>query len=145
MVETMEHIFAPDRLRALCECQRVLRRGGCLVFSTPNYQSVVERFKRFAVKHPWVRKRMPAMCYPEAGISRSAYHPYRYHQPSPDQEICNLLEKANFRVKKVKRYLFALKNTPDWLFPVVLTMEKTFERFPGLRRFAATTCFIAEK
>ncbi len=145
MVETFEHIYEEDRYQALSECHRVLRRGGRLVFSTPNYQSLVERFKRFAVKHPWLQRRLPTMCYPAGDIERHVYHPYRYHQPAPEREIQKLIEDAGFRVEKAKRFLFVLKNTPDILFPLARLAERGIERIPVLRRLAATICFVAEK
>ncbi|NIM19606.1 MAG: methyltransferase domain-containing protein [Candidatus Latescibacteria bacterium] len=145
MVETIEHIYSSDRVRALSECRRVLKQGGRIVLSTPNYYSVVERFKRFAVKKPWIRKRMPAMCYPAGDLPRAEYHPYRYHRPVPEREIRNLLEKTGFRVLKVKYFLFVLKNTSNALFPSLRTAERILENLPGLNRLAATVCFVAEK
>jgi 2-polyprenyl-3-methyl-5-hydroxy-6-metoxy-1,4-benzoquinol methylase len=145
MVETFEHVFESDRARVIRECCRVLRPGGRLVLSTPNYRGVVERFKRFAVKHPRIRERMPAMCYPQRGIPRADYHPYRYHHPMKEQQLCNLLEKNGFHVKRVKRFLFTMKNTPDVFFPLFVAGEKLLERLPVVNRGAATVCFVADK
>ncbi|MFH1755561.1 MAG: methyltransferase domain-containing protein [Candidatus Latescibacterota bacterium] len=145
MVETFEHVFEMDRARVIEECRRVLRPGGRLILSTPNYVGVVERFKRFAVKHSWIRQRMPAMCYPESGVPRPDYHPYRYHQPLPEKELRNLLINNGLRVIKTKRFLFALKNTPNFLFPLFFAGEKLLERVPGINRGAATVCFVAER
>lgn len=145
MVETFEHIFIDDRMKALAECSRVLRRGGRLVLSTPNYRSLVERFKRFTGRHRWMRTRLPTMCYPEEGTRREDYHPYRYHHPLPDDEIGSLLEAAGFRVVSVDHFLFMLKNTPDWFYPIVAGGERVLESLPGVRRLAATACFTAEK
>ncbi len=145
MVETIEHIFQTDRVRAISECRRVLKEGGRLVLSTPNYQSFVERFKRFAVKYPGIQRRMPAMCYPAGDVSRATYHPYRYHQPSPEEEIRNLLENNGFRVKKKKYFLFVLKNTPNALFYPLLAAEKILEKLPFFRKLSETVCFVAEK
>ena len=72
MVETFEHIFEADRLGVLRECHRVLEPGGRIVLSTPNYSSLVERFKRLAVRHPSLQRRLPTMCYPADGSSRTA-------------------------------------------------------------------------
>jgi 2-polyprenyl-3-methyl-5-hydroxy-6-metoxy-1,4-benzoquinol methylase len=145
MVETFEHIFETDRIRVIGECRRVLRPGGRLVLSTPNYRGIVERFKRFAVKRPGIRARMPSMCYPQEGTPRADYHPYRYHFPLEEQELHNLLENNGFRVIKVKRFLFVLKNTSNFLFPLFLVGEKVLERLPVINRGAATVCFVAER
>ncbi len=145
MVETFEHIFEMDRSRVIEECRRVLRSGGRLVLSTPNYRGVVERFKRFAVKHPRVRARMPAMCYPQEGILRSDYHPYRYHHPLDERQLRNLLEYNGFHVIKVKRFLFTMKNTSNFIFPLFYVGEKVLERLPLINRGAATVCFVAER
>jgi 2-polyprenyl-3-methyl-5-hydroxy-6-metoxy-1,4-benzoquinol methylase len=145
MVETMEHIYDADRIRALSECRRVLRQGGRLILSTPNFGSLVERYKRFAVRRSWLRTRMPAMCYPADQVDRDTYHPYRYHLPMRNSEIRRLLEAAGFRVIKVKRFLFVLKNTSNLIFYPTLAAEKILEKLPLINRLAATVCFVAEK
>lgn len=145
MVETFEHIFLEDRPQALAECNRVLRPGGRLVMSTPNYASLVERFKRFSRGRRWLRAKLPTMCYPEEGTPRHDYHPYRYHHPLPDEAIRTLLENAGFRVSSTAYFLFTLKNTPDRLFPAVSAFERMLEALPGLRRLGATVKLTAEK
>jgi 2-polyprenyl-3-methyl-5-hydroxy-6-metoxy-1,4-benzoquinol methylase len=145
MVETFEHIYVDDRLAAFCECCRVLRPGGRLVLSTPNYESAVERFKRVAVHLPWLRRSLPSMCYPAGTLPRDRYHPYSYHRPMSTGEIAGLLTEGGFTVRKVKHFLFVLKNTPDLLLPAALAAEAVLERLPLGRRLAATVCFVAEK
>lgn len=145
MVETLEHVFLEDRAVVLSECHRVLRPGGRLVLSTPNYGGVVEVFKRHAGRRRWLRQRLPTMCYPDDGTGRDDYHPYRYHRPLPDDRISDLLAEAGFRVRSVKSFLFTLKNTPNWLFYAVKGGEKLLESVPGIRRLAATVCYVAEK
>ena len=144
MVETFEHIFNDDRPRALAECRRVLKDQGRLVLSTPNHSSVVERVKRVAVRHGWMRQRLPSMCLPQQGTSRGDYHPYRYHHPLPDHEIAALVESAGFRVDSISHFLFTLKNTPDSLAGVWRTGESLLERTPAINRLAATVCIVAD-
>lgn len=143
MVETFEHIYISDRPAALRECFRVLRPGGRLVLSTPNYLSVVERVKRATSRHRWLRERLPTMCYPEEGTAREDYHPYRYHHPLPDGEIVAMLSQCGFRVESVRHFLFTLKNTPDAVAPLAAVLEGTGERLPGIRGLAATSCFVS--
>ncbi|MCI0452231.1 MAG: class I SAM-dependent methyltransferase [Candidatus Latescibacteria bacterium] len=145
LVETFEHIFAEDRPRAMAECFRVLRPGGRIVLSTPNHASLVERAKRVAVRHRWLRARLPSMCYPDLGTKRDDYHPYRYHRPLPDREIVALLEGAGFRVNAVSHFLFMLKSTPDSWYGPWTVLERTWERTPGVGALAATACVVASK
>jgi SAM-dependent methyltransferase len=145
MVETFEHIFDADREKTVAECHRVLRTGGRLVLSTPNHGSVVETFKRGAVRFPWLQRRLPTMCYPADTVGRSEYHPYRYHRPDRAGAIARLLEPGGFKVLKIKHFLFVLKNTPDPWYPAARLLEGIAERTPGLSRLAATVCVVAEK
>jgi SAM-dependent methyltransferase len=145
MVETFEHIYLEDRRAALGECLRVLRPGGRLVLSTPNFGGAVERIKRLTGAQPWIRRRLPTMCYPDEGTARADYHPYRYHHPLPDRRVVTLLEGAGFSVVRVKHFLFVLKNTPGALFGPARVLEMAGERMPLLRRLAATSCFVAVK
>lgn len=145
LVETFEHIFADDRPRAVAECSRVLRPGGRIVLSTPNHASVVERAKRVAVRHRWIRAQLPSMCYPDLGTARADYHPYRYHRPLPDREIVSLLSDAGFRVTQVAHFLFMLKSTPDALYAPWSVLENMSEHTPGIRGLAATVCVVATK
>ncbi len=143
MVETFEHIFLEDRPRALAECRRVLRPGGTLVLSTPNYASVVERMKRFVSRHGWIRRKLPTMCYPEEGTDRGDYHPYHYHHPLPDDGIVAMVEGAGLKVATVRHFLFMLKNTSSFFYPLVKVLERVGENIPGIRRLAATVCVVA--
>ncbi|MGD8414064.1 MAG: methyltransferase domain-containing protein [Candidatus Latescibacterota bacterium] len=145
MVETLEHIYLDDRRAALDECYRVLKPGGVVVLSTPNYDGAVERFKRFTGRHPALRKRLPTMCYPEEGTKRDGYHPYSYHHPLPDDRIAGLLNEAGFRVESVSHFLFMLKNTPNWAYPLAAILERIGESLPVVKRLAATSCFVAQK
>ena len=145
MVETFEHIFDADRERSVAECHRALRPGGRLVLSTPNHGSLVERFKRAAVRVPWLQRRLPTMCYPAESVGRGDYHPYRYHRPEPAGAIVRLFERGGFKVLKTKYFLFMLKNTSDRLYPAVGAFERIAERTPGVKRLAATVCIVAEK
>jgi len=138
MVEVWEHVLLQDRAKLLAECRRVLKPGGRLVLSTPNYRGLVETFKRVVARWSWLKKRLPTMCYPSGPVSRGEYHPYRYHLPQPEKEIQRLLEEAGFQVNETRRVLFVLKNTPDFVFPLLEISEKVAESVPGIRLLAST-------
>ncbi len=145
MVETFEHVFERDRQRVIAECHRVLADNGRLVLSTPNYYSLVERFKRVAVDLPWLRRRLPTMCYPAREVERHSYHPYRYHRPATPGAIRRQLERAGFTVREVTYFLFVTKNTPDGLFVLARTAENLLEKVPLLKQLAATVCIVADR
>lgn len=145
MVETFEHIYAPDRARALSECRRVLSPRGLLVLSTPNYGSLVERTKRIVVRLPAARRLLPTMCYPAENVGRGEYHPYRYHRPEPVEKIAAMIKGHGFNILKIKYFLFVLKNASDRWYPFQAALERVAEKTPGLRRLAATVCILARK
>ena len=145
LVETFEHIFVDDRARAMSECLRVLRPGGRIVLSTPNHASLVESAKRVAVRHRWIRAKLPSMCLPDLGTARADYHPYRYHRPWPDRDIAALLTRTGFRIRSVSHFLFMLKSTPNSLYAPWSILERAGEHTPGVRGLAATVCVVADK
>jgi 2-polyprenyl-3-methyl-5-hydroxy-6-metoxy-1,4-benzoquinol methylase len=144
-VETFEHIFEPDRALAAREAWRVLRPGGALAISTPNYHSIVETGKRVIVKTGVLKRFFPAMCYPARSVKREDYHPYRYHRPAPRGEITRMLEDAGFRVERVRTVIFIWKNVPDPLFPIARFIESILERMPIARKLASTLVVLARK
>jgi len=145
MVETLEHVYLDDRPRALAECFRVLRPGGTLALSTPNFGSLVERAKRVIGRWTWLQRRLPTMCYPEEGTARGDYHPYSYHHPLPDAAIERLLQNAGFEIDRPSHFLFVFKNAPDAGYPLIRALESIGERIPGVRRLAATARFVARR
>jgi len=145
MVETLEHVYEEDRPKVVEECRRVLKPGGRLVISTPNYSGLVERVKRVATKKPWFRKMLPGMCYPAGSVGREAYHPYHYHLPQPVDKIRSLLEEGGFKVLKIRHVVFVLKNTPNIIFPLCAIAEKVCENIPHLKTLAATVIFSSIK
>ncbi|MBN1884971.1 MAG: class I SAM-dependent methyltransferase [Candidatus Krumholzibacteriota bacterium] len=144
-VETIEHIYEPDRRRAVREMRAVLSPGGRLVCSTPNYHSLVEAGKRLLVRFPRLKRLCPPMCYPAGVVSRSAYHPYSYHRPVPAGQLVGLLEEEGFEVATVKRIIFVWKNVPDALFPLCRLAEALLERLPLIRCLASTLVVAAVK
>lgn len=144
-IETFEHIYADDRVNAVEGIARVLAPGGSLALSTPNYHSLVERGKRFISRMPFLKRLLPAMCYPAGTVSRADYHPYRYHVPIPAGELVGLLERGGFEVVDLRTILFVWKNVPDVLFPVCRAFEIVLERVPGIRRWGSTLIVLARK
>jgi SAM-dependent methyltransferase len=144
-VETFEHVYELDRASAAREAWRVLRPGGALAISTPNYYSIVETGKRVIVRWGFLKRCFPTMCYPAGSVRRADYHPYRYHKPAPRGEIVRLLEAAGFRVERVRTIIFIWKNVPDSLFPVARFVESILERAPLVRNLASTLVVLARK
>ena len=144
-VETIEHIFEPDRMNALREARRVLAPAGTIALSTPNYVSIVESGKRFIVKFPVLKRLFPTMCYPAGSIERQQYHPYRYHQPVPGPKLKAMLEEAGFSMVSMRTIIFIWKNVPDPLFPLARFFESIFERIPLVRSFGSTLIIRAKK
>ena len=144
-VETMEHVFSEDRRSAIEEIARVLIPGGRFSLSTPNYDSLVERGKRFITCNPVLKRFFPPMCYPSAGVRRADYHPYSYHDPLRRDEIEELLSDAGFEEIYYGTIIFILKNTPGPLVPILRLVETILERLPGLRRLGSTLTVSARK
>ncbi len=144
-VETFEHIYELDRASAAREAYRVLRPGGALALSTPNYYSIVETGKRVIVRLGFLKRFLPTMCYPAGNVRREEYHPYRYHKPAPRGEIARLLEDAGFRVERTRTIIFIWKNVPDVLFPLARLVESMLERAPLARNLASTLVVLARK
>ena len=144
-VETMEHVFREDRRDAFGEIARVLAAGGRLSLSTPNYDSLVERGKRFITRLPVLKRLFPPMCYPAGRVRRADYHPYSYHDPLTRDEIGELLRACGFDSISFGTVIFVLKNTPDFLLPLLRPIEALLERLPGLRRLGSTLLVTARK
>jgi 2-polyprenyl-3-methyl-5-hydroxy-6-metoxy-1,4-benzoquinol methylase len=144
-VETIEHIYEPDRVSALHEAARVLTPGGAFALSTPNYYSIVETGKRFLVRFPALKRFFPGMCYPAGEVKREEYHPYRYHKPVRPSELTAALEEAGFKVVRMTRIIFIWKNVPDLLFPLVQPVEWILESIPLVRNLASTIVVLAKK
>ena len=144
-VEMMEHVFRPDRARVLAEMARVVRPGGRLSLSTPNTLSPVELAKRWVMRWPALRRRLPSACFPEASDDRESYHPYRYHHPLTLRELRAGLEEAGFRLLGARRFLWVVKVLPDPLLDAARGLEWVAERVPLARRLGATTLVWAER
>jgi 2-polyprenyl-3-methyl-5-hydroxy-6-metoxy-1,4-benzoquinol methylase len=144
-VETFEHIFEPDRALAVREAWRVLRPGGALAISTPNYHSIVETGKRVIVRIGVLKRLFPTMCYPAGSVRREEYHPYRYHKPAPRGEIARMLADAGFRVERARTVIFIWKNVPDPLFPLARFLESILERVPLAKELGSTLVLLARK
>jgi len=144
-VETIEHIYEPDRPAALREVARVLAPGGLFALSTPNFDSIVETGKRIIVRLPALKRCFPSMCYPAGEVRREEYHPYRYHKPVRSAELRAALVEAGFTVERARTLIFVWKNAPDFAFPVLLALEWILESIPLVRGLASTLLVVARK
>lgn len=144
-VETMEHVFRPDRSAVYAELARVLKRGGRLALSTPNPASPIEAAKRLAVRWPALRRTLPSSCFPEAADDVTSYHPYRYHHPVLPSELVSGLTANGFEVLGTTRFLWVPKTLPGPLLGVGRLVERVLEALPFLRRMGATTLVWAAR
>ena len=144
-VETLEHVFRPDRPAVYAELRRVLKPGGRLALSTPNPASPIEAVKRLAVRWPALRRSLPSSCFPEAADEASTYHPYRYHHPLRPEELRDGLAAAGFDLLGTTRFLWVPKTLPDALLGAGRLLERAFEALPLLRRMGATTLVWATR
>ncbi len=144
-VETLEHVYEPDRGAALAEAARVLVPGGVFALSTPNFHSIVETGKRLIVRLPALKRCLPSMCYPAGKVRREDYHPYRYHKPLGPRELRAALEAAGFTVERMSTIIFIWKNAPDFAFPALLAVERVLEAIPLVNRLASTLVIVARR
>jgi len=144
-VETMEHVFRPDRAAVYAELARVLRPGGRLALSTPNSASPIEAVKRLAVRWPALRRRLPSSCFPEAADDLASYHPYRYHHPLRHRELADGLAVAGFEVEGTTHFLWVPKTLPAALLGAGRSLERLLEALPLVRRLGATTLIWATR
>jgi ubiquinone/menaquinone biosynthesis C-methylase UbiE len=144
-VEMMEHVFRPDRAAVYREIARVLAPGGRVALSTPNTASPIEVVKRWAVRWPALRRRLPSSCFPEAEDVAATYHPYRYHHPLTTAELCSGLEGAGIAVEGARQFLWVPKVLPDALLGGGRAAEAAVEAMPGLRTLGATTLVWGRK
>jgi ubiquinone/menaquinone biosynthesis C-methylase UbiE len=144
-VETFEHIFEHDRIKTVREIFRILRPGGILSMSTPNFTSLVESGKRLLMRVPSLKRLFPPMCYPVKDTDRDAYHPYSYHLPVRRRELVDLLLASGFEEIETRAIIFVWKNLPDLLFYPALWIEAALERLPGSKRLGSTLVVKARK
>jgi len=137
-VETMEHVYRPDRATVYAELARVLKPGGHLALSTPNVESPIEAAKRLVVRWPALREHLPSSCLPEASDDPDTYHPYRYHHPLPAAQLVAGLTAAGFDVRGTERFLWVPKTLPGALLGPGRALERLLEALPLVRRFGAT-------
>jgi SAM-dependent methyltransferase len=119
--EMIEH--CPEPRRVLEEIARVLKPGGSLVLSTPNYKNFQ---RRLGIRRLWGRPRFPAFPIRWAGQDEDGTH-FREFEPA---ELVSLIGECGFTVEHIRGDFvgFAL-----WRgrYTVLLGSEVLGATFPG--------------
>jgi SAM-dependent methyltransferase len=94
--EVLEHLINP--LKALSEIRRVLKNGGLLILTTPNFASLYNRIKLLAGKNPQAPTRLAPDGWLKSDVGWGHIHEYTL------DELENLLILFDFKIL-IKRYL----------------------------------------
>jgi ubiquinone/menaquinone biosynthesis C-methylase UbiE len=107
--------YFPNPINALKESFRVLKKGGCAVIDFPNKNC------------PWFN------IIKKGFLIKGHIHDRLFTVP----QVRSLLEEAGFKDITSKIYLFAYKELPSALLPLMKTADFVLERIPGIRNTAA--------
>lgn len=144
-VETLEHIPVEDRLRALEEMKRTVKKGGRLVLSTPNPKGIAEMGKRIFGK---------TACFRDFFSASYRFYPKSYTFESGDKmvdilvtekDIKKYAKKLELKVLMMESIIFILKILPDLFFHPSVLIERIFECVPFLNDLGCTKIYVLQK
>lgn len=144
-VDTFEHVPPEDRLVALKEMRRVVKRGGKIIVSTPNPEGIAEMGKAIFGRFIPFRK-----------VFSASYrsHPRSYTFETGDKmvdilvtekDIKKYAKKLKLKVLSIKNIIFILKIVPDMFFYPLILIERVFEGVPFLKDLGCTKIFELQK
>jgi len=107
--------YLTDPEKALRECFRLVRTGGCAVIDFPN---------KFC---PWFSLLKPAV------FVKKHIHDHLFTA----SQVRDLMRRAGFVNVEIRRFLFAYKELPAALLPALKAVDYIFERLPLIRKTAA--------
>ena len=133
-IETLEHITPEERMQALREMKRCLRRRGRIVISTPNPLGIAELGKKILAEFHFIRKHV------EPGTDWG-----EKHKMLSVNEVVEITRALNLPLQSVRHIIFVVKILPDRFFPLVLVIERLLETMPFFCQFGATSIYVISK
>lgn len=133
--EVLEHLPAPAA-DIFCEISRVLRTGGKLIFSTPNFATLVNRVKLLVGISP--------MAPPGRGFKRGqVLHGFGHVREYTMKEILSLLYSCNFTVskKQLLSYTPSIRSIKNPYQLIVQTYRLVCLLVPAFRSTIFVECY----
>lgn len=115
--------YVPDRAKALAECFRLVKKGGPVVVDFPNKYC------------PWFSLLKPAV------LLKAHIHDHLFTV----REVVTMMERAGFRHIEPRVFLFAYKELPDRILPLMKLADIVLERMPIIRNMAGIIMVKGEK
>jgi SAM-dependent methyltransferase len=115
--------YFPDPVKALAECYRLVKSGGPVVVDFPNKYC------------PWFSLLKPAV------LMKKHIHDHLFTV----RETAAMMERVGFRNIESRVFLFANKELPDRILPVMKLADIVLERTPLVRKMAGIIMVKGEK
>lgn len=144
-VESLEHIPLEDRLKALGEMKRTLKKGGKIILSTPNPRGIAEMGKRIFGRMSFFREFFSASY-------RSQPRSYTFETGDrmvdilvTEKEVQAYARKLRLTVSMIRNIIFVLKVIPDLFFYPSVLAERVLESAPFFNELGCTKIYVLQK